>query len=198
MNQDSEHSSNTDPAVSAAYRAIATETAPPRLDDIVLRKAAKETKQRNRLATYLNSVRRPLAFAATLVLALSIVLQFEDEITGTTQDSTNGVMQSDEASSGLSQISAVVDENAEHIQEQMQQSERILTEGLLNQPAPESDGVTDAGIPDTARFCTGEQTASPEGWWACVTALESDGRYDAAAHERRLLTNTYPDFLPAE
>jgi hypothetical protein len=198
MNHDSEHSSNTDPAVSAAYRAIATETAPPRLDDIVLRKAAKETNERNRLATFLSSVRRPLAFAATLVLALSIVLQFEEEIAGTTQDSTNGVMQSDEASSGLSQISTVVDENAEHIQEQMQQSERVMTEGLLNQPAPESDGVTGAGNPDTVRFCNSEQTASPERWWACVTDLESDGRYDAAAHERQLLTNTYPDFSPAE
>ena len=198
MNQDNEYSSTADPEVSAAYRAIATETAPPRLDDVVLRKAAKETKQRNRLATYLSSVRRPLAFAATLVLALSIVLQFEYLITDTAQDSTNGVMQSDEASSGLSQISAVVDENAEHIQEQMQQSERVMTEGLLNQPASVSDGVTDTDNPDTARFCNSEQTASPERWWACVTDLESDGRYDAAAHERQLLTNTYPDFLPAE
>jgi hypothetical protein len=107
-------------------------------------------------------------------------------------------MQSDEANSGLSQISAVVDENAKHIQEQMQQSERVMAEGLLNQPASVSDGVTDTGNPDTARFCSSEQTASPERWWACVTDLESDGRYDAAAHERQLLTNTYPDFLPAE
>jgi hypothetical protein len=198
MNQDNVHSSNTDPAVSAAYRAIATETAPQQLDDMVLRKAAKETKQRNRLATYLNSVRRPLAFAATLVLALSIVLQFEDVIMDTAQDSTNGVLQSDGTDSGPSLISAVVDENAEHIQEQMQQSERVMTEGLLNQPASVSDGVTDTANPDTARFCNSEQTASPERWWACVTDLESDGRYDAAAHERQLLTNTYPDFLPAE
>ena len=54
MKQDNEHSSNTDPAVSAAYRAIATETAPRRLNEVVLRKAAEESKQKNRLAAYLN------------------------------------------------------------------------------------------------------------------------------------------------
>ena len=198
MKQDNEHSSNTDPAVSAAYSAIATETAPPRLDEVVLREAAEETKQKNRLATYLNSVRRPLAFAATLVLALSIVLQFENVITDTAQDSPNGVSSPDDANSGPSLISAVVDENADHIQEQMQQSERVMTEDLLNQPAPKPNNVTDAGIPESARFCNSEQTSSPERWWACVADLESDGRYDDAADERQLLTNTYPDFLPAE
>lgn len=198
MNRDYEHLSNGDPAVSAAYRAFATEKPPQRLDNVVLRKAVEETQQKNRFAAYFDSLRRPLAFAATLVLALSIVLQFENVVTGTAQDPANGVSQPIETTSGSSQISAVVDENAQHIQEQMQQSERIMTEGLLNQPMPGSSGVGNAGIPDTGRYCNSEQTASPKRWWACVTDLENDERYDAAAHERQLLTNTYPDFLPAE
>ncbi len=160
MNRDNEPSSDTHPAVSAAYRAIATETSPDRLDNIVLREAAAETKTGSRFARYFRSARRPLAFAATLVLALSLVLQFEDELTRTATYSTGGVSRPSDINTNSDDVSA------------------------------ERQGAV--------RSCNSTQTASAELWWACITDLESKGRYDDAKHERNLLTNTYPDFLPAE
>jgi len=192
MNPNNEHSSITDATVSAAYREIATEIPPSRLDDIVLRNAADETRQTRGIAGYLYSFRRPLAFAATLVLALGIVLQFDSVLTGTALNSSNGISGPGDASAGAGNTSAVVDANAKHIQEQMKQSERNMTEDLLRQP------TTDTTKLKPARSCGKERRASAELWWACVTDLERNGRHDAAAHERELLTNTYPDFLPAE
>ena len=113
MNPNNEHSSNTDAKVSAAYREVATEIPPSRLDDIVLRHAAEETRQTRGITAYLYSFRRPLAFAATLVLALGIVLQFDSVMTGTTLNSTNGISAPGDASAGAGNTSAVVDANAE-------------------------------------------------------------------------------------
>jgi hypothetical protein len=187
MSHYNEHPSNTDPMVSAAYSAIATETAPARLDDIVLRSATEEARATGGFARYFYTIRRPLAFAATLVLALSIVLQFDSLITGQTPLPSDGVAEYGNAATSASDISAVIDASAEHIQEQSQQGERVRSQGLLNQPMPETD-----------RFCSSEQTVSPGLWWVCITELDKIGRYAAAAAERELLTNTYPDFSPAE
>ncbi len=198
MNPNNEHSSNTDAKVSAAYRELATEIPPSRLDDIVLRHAAEETRQTRGIAGYLYSFRRPLAFAATLVLALGIVLQFDSVMTGTTLNSTNGISAPGDASAGAGNTSAVIDANVEHIQQQMKQSVRDMTEDLLRQPTTDSNSIADATNAEPARFCGKQQPASAELWWACITDLERNGRHDAAAHERQLLTNTYPDFLPAE
>jgi hypothetical protein len=198
MKQENENSSATDPTVSAAYRAIATETPPSRLDDIVLRKATQETKSNGGIARYLNPVRRPIAFAATLVLALGIVLQFDNVITGTAGYSTGGASRPGGVKTSAQEISAVIDAGAEQIQQQMEQDERIMSQRLLNQPTPEATATADTESPDAARSCNSEQTVSVKLWWDCITDLEINGRYDVAAHERALLTNTYPDFLPAE
>ena len=198
MNKDKEYSSDTDPAVSAAYREIATETPPPRLDDIVLREAKEETKPGISFSNFFRSVRRPLAFAATLVLALSLVLQFENELTGTATYPTGGTSRPSDANTNADEISAVIDASAEHIEAQAKQGEQVMSQGLLNQPMPDSPAATKSGSADRARSCTGEQLASAELWWVCITDLEGGGHYDDATHERELLTNTYPDFLPAE
>jgi len=70
MNQDKE----SDPLVSAEYRAAATERTPPTLDAVVLKNAeaaAKDTAFR-RFTTFWF---RPLAFVATLGLSLALLLE---------------------------------------------------------------------------------------------------------------------------
>jgi hypothetical protein len=77
MNQDSQNNlpgDESDPKVSAEYRAIATERTPPDLDAEVLKKAeavVKDTGLRGFTAFWF----RPLAFVATLGLSLALLLE---------------------------------------------------------------------------------------------------------------------------
>ena len=196
MNQPDEHSSNTDPEVSAGYRAIANEPAPARLDDAVLRQAAREARPMSNLANYFYSVRRPLAFAATLVLALGIVLQFDELITDTSREVINGMTEPAESDTGASKISVGIDASVVHIQEQVRQGESAVSQGSLNKPMPNAVGGAEAMRSEIVRFCDGAQTASAELWWECIAELDRSGRNEESASERQLLINTYPDFSP--
>lgn len=196
MNQVNEHSSNIDPELSAGYREIANESAPARLDVAVLRQAAKEARPMSNLTNYFYSFRRPLAFAATLVLALSMVLQFDEVLTDKSWDLMNGVTEVGESSTGAGEISSVIDASVEHIQEQVRQGENAVSQGLRNNPMPNAVGGSEAMRPDIVRFCDSAQTASAQLWWECIFDLDRNGRFDESESERQLLINTYPDFLP--
>ena len=198
MNQVNEHSSNIDPELSAGYREIANESAPARLDVAVLRQAAKEARPISNLTNYFYSFRRPLAFAATLVLALSMVLQFDEVLTDKSRDLMNGVTEVDESSTGAGEISSVIDASVEHIQEQVRQGENAVSQGLRNKPMPNAVGGSEAMRPDIVRFCDSAQTASAQLWWECIMDLDRNGRFDESENERQLLINTYPDFLPSK
>lgn len=195
MNNTSKHEPETDPEVSAAYRAIANESAPTQLDDIVLQKAAAEARSVNGLASYIYSIRRPLTLAVTMLLALSMTLQFNDVFMGTTPDEMNGVA---ERGTGAGDMSAVMDASSRHILEQKKQGEDIMSQGLLNNPMPSTIGGSEAMRPEIARYCDSAQTLSADLWWGCIVALENDGRNAEAASERELLINTYPDFILPE
>ena len=196
MNQVNEHSSNIDPELSAGYREIANESAPARLDVAVLRQAAKEARPMSNLTNYFYSFRRPLAFAATLVLALSMVLQFDEVLTDKSRDLMNGVTEVGESSTGAGEISSVIDASVEHIEEQVRQGENAVSQGLRNNPMPNAVGGSEAMRPDIVRFCDSAQTASAQLWWECIFDLDRNGRFDESESERQLLINTYPDFLP--
>ena len=195
MNQVNEHSSNIDPELSAGYREIANESAPARLDVAVLRQAVKEARPMSNLTNYFYSFRRPLAFAATLVLALSMVLQFDEVLTDKSRDLMNGVTEVGESSTGAGEISSVIDASVEHIQEQVRQGENAVSQGLRNNPMPNAVGGSEAMRPDLVRFCDSAQTASAQLWWECIIDLDRNGRFDESESERQLLINTYPDFL---
>ena len=77
MNHDPHLSAETDDEVSAAYRAVAGESAPPHLDRQVLRQA-KDAAGSRWFEKYSFSFFRPAAFVATLGLSLAIVLQISD------------------------------------------------------------------------------------------------------------------------
>jgi len=83
MNQDRDNnlpSAESDPLVSAEYRASATERTPPALDAVVLEKARAAPKNA-RLRGFYALWFRPLAFVTTLVLSLALLL----ELTNTPQ-----------------------------------------------------------------------------------------------------------------
>ncbi len=77
MSHDPHLSAETDDEVSAAYRAVAGESAPPHLDRQVLRQAKTAAGSRW-FGKYSFSFFRPAAFVATLGLSLAIVLQISD------------------------------------------------------------------------------------------------------------------------
>ena len=77
MSHDPHLSAETDDEVSAAYRAVAGESAPPHLDRQVLRQA-KDAAGSRWFEKYSFSFFRPAAFVATLGLSLAIVLQISD------------------------------------------------------------------------------------------------------------------------
>ena len=63
---------NSDPRVSEAYRTLATETTPPKLDETILKMAASNLPTRYaRVRGWL----RPLAWAATIGLSLAFILE---------------------------------------------------------------------------------------------------------------------------
>lgn len=75
MNQDQDNnlpSAENDPLLSAEYRAIAKERTSPALDAIVLKQARAAA---SRLQSFTALWFRPLAFVATLVLSLALVLE---------------------------------------------------------------------------------------------------------------------------
>jgi len=77
MNQDSENNlpgDDSDPKVSAEYRAIATERTPPGLDAEVLKKAEAAVGDSG-LRDFTAFWFRPLAFVATLGLSLALLLE---------------------------------------------------------------------------------------------------------------------------
>lgn len=77
MNHDPDLSTETDNDVSATYQAVAGESAPPHLDQRVLRQAAAAARSKW-YEKYSFSFLRPITFAATLGLSLAIVLQIND------------------------------------------------------------------------------------------------------------------------
>jgi hypothetical protein len=196
MNQDSEHLSNTDPDVSTAYRAIADESVPERLDNIVLRQAATRWQPLRKLVDGFESWRRPLAFAAVFVLAFSMVLQFNDALVSTTPNPLDGLAEPGDSATNAAEISALVEGSADQFQQQSRPSENVISQRYLNRPMPLAVGGTEAMRPEDIRFCDVEQTASAELWWACIEDLDRNGRSDDSASERELLINTYPDFVP--
>ena len=197
MYKDNEHSPESDAEVSAAYAALARESVPVGLDSKVLRQA-KLAVQPVWSLQYLYSVRRPVAFAATLVLSLGIVLQFNDLLLNVTPDVNGVVMEPGRTSAATSDIAAAIDGSGERLQEQGKQGENVMSQGLLNKPMPPAVGGADAMGPKTDRFCESTQVATADLWWACILRLDSQGRLAASATERELLVNTYPDFLPAK
>ena len=82
MNQDLENKlpgAENDPAVSAAYRATATERTPPALDESVLRNAKAAAKYSG-LRGFTAFWFRPLAFVATLGLSLALLLELTSPV----------------------------------------------------------------------------------------------------------------------
>ncbi len=188
MNQDTDYSSEADREVSATYRAVASESAPPRLDRRVLLQAATAARSKW-FQKYSFPLLRPLTFVVTLGLSLAIVLQFSDTLIIGTPDSAGPVItETDQAAAEAS---------AGHIEEQTQPGASVLSRESLNRTPPLIAGA-DVQRTEAVRYCEAAQAESADKWWDCIVQLERDGQIDAFSSERELFIRIYPDIEKRE
>lgn len=231
MNQDRDNRdppAETDPLVSASYRQIATERAPPELDAKTLMKAraaAADSPFRRFTASWF----RPLAFIATLGLSLALVLELTSTMqaptapeggAGRQHDRSAGTEslpgESPDASAGDSPAApqppgaddpARVDflDTMRHSSKQMRDADNAARAAIQASqlpaeasPAGEAAGPRTNAADETTNSCSKEQTRDPAKWWRCITELEQAGRHQEASVEMDHLREAFPDFEPPQ
>lgn len=194
MNNDTGKSRKIDPALSAAYRDIAIECAPEKLDTIVMDTARREVKRENG-TTWRDAWYRPVTFIATAGLSLALILQLSHygifEPAGMTDDGLNGVVPVSESA-----FQDAAERTAERIRQLEVEAERSMEAPRQAAPVAVPDATpADVGslLPADDR-CTDEQRANSRSWWQCIQDLEKRGLTGAAEQELQALLRAHPQF----
>jgi len=170
--------------VSAAYRAARFQDTPPPHIDAQILAAAKRVGPRRA-----NQYLPPLALAATVVLALGIVLRLA--LPGPGERESVG-------SAGL-RSAPVADELGAPML--MQESAGTAAADSLTAPAAAARSVQPSEALPSADVaaCTPAQRDGPEQWLACIALQLNGDALDRARTEYAEFTRTYPDYpVPAE
>jgi len=193
-----------DERVSRSYRDVATETAPRRLDSAVLAQAAGAARSR-----YARSLAwtKPLAFAATIVLCVTIVLELtrtpqpdgavapaEQPAAPKRERSEETVRNNAPAAASVQgpQPAATLDAEAFRPRDfDMLQKAR---ETARRQSGANPEARAQRLVDRAARSCDADAVATPETWLDCIGRLEESGLAAEAEKERHLLEEAFPDF----
>ncbi len=218
MNNDRHH----DQQVSAAYQDLAKERTPEHLDRDVLRmaKASTERPQYSRWTAW----SRPLAWAATVALCLAITLEVtqvtpldnvvaessREELAAPAslmvpelqEDKLQQMLEKD-----MEQQSELSDSMADAISSEKISPARSAAKRTANEPAAaarmrqsaylveeERIGEVTVAAGMSASECAEEARSEPESWLECIKALEASGDVEAAARQREILIEVFPDF----
>jgi len=202
-----------DERVAAAYRDLAVEQTPARLDRAVLREAAGVAKTRYGI---LRGRVRPLAWAAMIGLSLVVVLEFtrlpdgdptpvEDRGTDALRSEALGnaapAEHKTEEERAADPLPAAVPE-AEPPTRQDGGRVRKLAPAPLSAPATKEarrEAAAFAPTPtdaDTQAACAEAEATGPDAWYACIQELDERGDHELAANERARFREVYPDFSP--
>jgi len=181
----------TDVLVSQAYRDLADERTPERLDRTILRAAAKEARPRySRFIAWT----RPMAWAATVMLSVALVL----EVTDTPSPEADAMDDSPVDSLGESVVPA--SEIPKKQSNDMRQKAAAVAEQEIapQQPAARerAELLSAAAFSAPVADCDEDAVATPQTWLECIVALEDAGRDDAAREQRAMLAEAFPDFDP--
>lgn len=158
---------DTDALVSQSYREVTDQCAPEHLNRAILKKAANAARPRYlRLITWT----RPMAWAATIVLSVALVLEvtqepLDDQVAPAAVVSAGEFKPKD---SGM-----------------LERAEKMAA--IQNGNNQEVDKVTPAS-------CSDEAIAAPATWLECIEDLEKAGLIEAARQQRQQLMSTFPDF----
>jgi len=187
---------NSDTRVSEAYRALATETTPPELDDTILKMAASNVPTRYaRVRGWL----RPVAWAATIGLSLAFILEISRY-----QDipvAPAPVIEKVEVRA-ISHDAAVTSTDEDIVSRKLNKHADAPAAGKAL--APSADSAMPAAMESAAQrldvakeqaeHCDAAARATAESWYSCVEGLKEDGLADAARQELDALLLEFPDF----
>ena len=181
----------TDVLVSQAYRDLADERTPERLDRTILRAAAKEARPRySRFIAWT----RPMAWAATVMLSVALVLELTDTPSPEADAIYDGPVDS------LEEPVVPASEIAKKQSNDMRQKAVAVVEQEVSpqQPAARerAELLSAAAFSATVADCDEDAVATPQTWLECIVALEDAHRDDAAREQRAMLAEAFPDFDP--
>lgn len=195
--------------VSEAYREVANETSPTKLDDRILDMARQEARTRYGLArTWI----RPVAWAATIGLSFAFILELTyfgdqppevDAALPASVDSDAGETARPSSQAPASKrfpatVVSAPEIGASDVAAPLEAGERsdsttadVAEKMQVSEPRRERMALERAAAADR---CDAEQRRSADTWYRCVTALRDRGLEEAAEAELRGLREAFPDF----
>ena len=196
--QDSEPAVDKD--VRDAYRRLSKNSTPDSLNVKVLRLARRSVNDGEYSPTP-RSWFHPLAFAAMVVLSLTVIIQFRDM--GTVERLPESVTGADHepsphASQGAGDLAAAVETTGQRLRKLNSEAESLSSN---NQPEPalvQGSGVfpgqVDDPVASSSEHCKAEAGTSAISWWRCIEELQRNGMDDAARGELELFKAAHPLF----
>lgn len=189
MNNSEDNLHEADSEVGAAYRELAQEQAPERIDAAVLgmaRKAVDSGSGLSKVTTWL----RPLTFVATAGLSLALIVQLNN---------TPDIDIPDSIAPGVTPLPAdAFQDAASQTAEQLRQLEQNPGMSLSADPpataTPVAESTRELSLLPANERCDDEARASSGTWWQCVRELEQRGLPEAAERELQVLLKTFPQF----
>lgn len=189
MSKNDDKHYETDPAVSATYRAMAQETVPPGVDDAVLKQARRAIDSPSfivRLSGWL----RPLAFVATAGLSLALIVQLSNMPDYQRQDSLDPAVSPLPADA----MQDAAEQTAEQIRRLRRDPGMSAPADSQGMPAAMSESVPEASLLPASEGCDDKARARSGTWWQCIRELEQQGLSDVAEKELQALLQAYPQF----
>lgn len=205
-----EHAVDAD--LAKAWREASSERAPAELDRRILEAARRAAPGRRGLLPA--GWYRPLAYAATLVVGVALVLDvtnrqpvpgtppstvaepapaaeaaFDADPADPASDPGTGSGRRDEEPARQRAAPVADAETRLRFEKSAENAGRRLSEIAATAPAGSRE-ERDA----TGRACDADSRATSASWWSCIEALEAAGRAQAAADEKRLLEERFPGF----
>ena len=204
---DPDNGVETDPGVSAAYRAMAAERTPQQLDRTVLGRAAAATARPAWTQRWLG----PAALAATVVLGISLSLRIGDEprdgSTARDVDMPAGMPARERppdapllpttagSGTGAADLSTAARDAGARLME-LDRAVRSIVDSENADPAPKPVAGAGPAAGDAQRFCAEYPMQDADGWWRCIETLVTEGRIDDARSELLLFREHHPRFQP--
>lgn len=187
-----------DSALAAAYRDLADEASPPRLDARILDDAARAARPA-RSGFWRDAWFRPVVFAATFGLSMALVLQLSDSglIDLPPQDPGQNGSYVAPGDNPMRDAAAVTAERIRQLEAEtsaLPPTASAPAAGMSPTAAPGGVGSR-LGADDR---CSETQRADTGSWWRCIEDLEQRGLSGAAEAELRALLAAHPGFSAPE
>jgi hypothetical protein len=195
MSNENGNDAGMDSRLSAAYRNLADEASPPRLDRRILDDAARATRP----SFWRDAWFRPVAFAATLGLSLALILQLSDSgMLGPPQQDPE--LNGSYVAPGENPMRDAAAVTAERIRQL--EAEATTPSPETPMPAASMSPTTSPGDLnsrlDADDRCSESQRADTGSWWRCIEDLEQRGLSGAAEAELQALLAAHPGFSAPE